>query len=92
MTIQCGCITHPGLTHEEHMDRFDRKQNEAQIKRAQELLKGATSYGEAAHARALLRDGIEAEIRRLTEKERLIKLGRIRGDSAVAHALHSEGK
>lgn len=68
--MACGCVgIHPGQTHEEHMDAFDRATNEGQIKTGHERLRLARNYGEAVSARALIRHGIDAEIRRLKEKE-----------------------
>lgn len=74
----CGCITHPGETHAEHIDRFDREQNTANIQRAMERMKNATSYGELAHARALLAQSSAAEIRRLSDREQNMLNGSIR--------------
>ena len=74
----CGCVIHPGETHEEHMDRFDREKNEALLKRAVENIKTATSYGQLAHARALLHSACSAEILRLQDKERNLLAGKIR--------------
>ena len=66
---ECGCIIHPGQTHEEHMDELDKRLNREMIERAI-VNKTVTP--------ALYRAFCEAEIRRLQEKERNMRLGKIR--------------
>ena len=63
----CGCVTHPGQTHEEHMDEFDRKMN----RETREKAKGYITP-------ALWKWFCEAEIRRLRDKERNMQAGKIR--------------
>ena len=52
---ECGCIIHPGQTHEEHMDEVDKQLNRAMLP-ADPL---------APVSPALYRAFCEAEIRRL---------------------------
>ena len=62
---ECGCIIHPGQTHEEHMDEVDKQLNRAMLP-ADPL---------APVSPALYRAFCGAEIRRLQEKERNMRLG-----------------
>jgi hypothetical protein len=60
------------------MDRFDRETNERNLRNAIKRLEAARTFVEAASAQALIHSAAEAEIRRLKEKERLMRLGFIR--------------
>lgn len=60
------------------MDRFDREQNESLMNRGIAALESARTFSDAIFARAMIARAAEAEVRRLKEKERLMKAGLIR--------------
>lgn len=68
-TSECGCIIHPGKTHEEHMDELDRQMN-------RETLEKAAKEGRITPG--FWNWFCESEIRRLQEKERNMQAGKIR--------------
>ena len=65
----CGCVIHPNQTHEEHMDQLDREMN-------RETLEKAVKEGRVTPA--LWNWFCNAEMLRLQDKERNMKLGKIR--------------
>jgi len=68
----CGCVIHPGQTHEEHMDDFDRRMNRKTLEKAAK---------EGRVTPALWNWFCNSEIARLKEKERNMLAGKIRTKS-----------
>lgn len=69
----CGCVIHPGQTHEEHMDQLDKQMNKEAWERS--------NKGELAFYAFC-----QAEERRLKEKLWNMEHGKIRIDSPVSKA------
>ena len=65
----CGCVIHPGQTHEEHMDEFDHRNNRETLEKA--VIIGAVTP-------ALWNWFCNAERLRLQDKERNMNAGKIR--------------
>ena len=75
MTDDCGCVgIHDWLTHEEYHDIRDEARN-------RRLLRSALIAGH--HAEEQARYAMEAEVRRLAEKQRLMAAGLIRDLSSL---------
>lgn len=71
----CGCVTHPGLTHDEYMDMLDEAQNERLRRQAVQ----------SAHWAAAALDRVAmAELQRLSAKIRMMEQGLIRDVSTLS--------
>lgn len=70
----CGCRgIHPGITHEAHMDAYDRRRNEAQITSALAVLTAPGTVTDHMAAWALFDHGVAAEQRRLAAKRAWVR-------------------
>lgn len=67
------CVTHPGISHEQHMDAYDKAKNAELLDAATALLAGEPSPGAMIQAQALLMRHAELELVRLRAKEQWLR-------------------
>lgn len=51
METNCGCVHHPGYTHEEHMDELDREMNKERWERSDKGKMALLALCQAEHRR-----------------------------------------